>query len=346
MTPADLPFIGPAFTSAGWWIPLVIIVAFLYAIWRYLRPIWSSTRAFNRATKHLRSGIYDESVFQKSPQFLRDLWKDYLQKRNGASVIVGSSSHTTVTPEEVFREHAVLEGYNRNIASTLAGVFTGLGILGTFIGLVNGLGTIRSSEAEAVLNSVMGLLAGMSTAFYTSIWGIFFSLIWLLLDRGTVHAVQRRAAHFFEAVKVHHPVASAEWFLHRLFEVEQSEHRAIERSEKLLEEQKAILQTLGTDLATAFEDALQTTFSQQFAPALGSVAESISELQTQLGDRQVDAMTRLVETFQRSCRSSWGASSSILRRRCATRPNGRSAYTATWSNFSIEFKWRLMGSVR
>src|SRR5690606_38790155 len=112
--------------------------------------------------------------------------------------------------------------------ATLAGVFTGLGILGTFIGLVSGLSGISTTRPEEVLDSVMNMLAGMSTAFYTSICGIFFSLLWLILDRRAMHNVQRQAVQFFQAVRGRHPVVSAEWFLHRLFEVEEKEHRAIE----------------------------------------------------------------------------------------------------------------------
>lgn len=298
VTPKDIPILGLFFEYAGWWIPAVIVVSFLFAIWRYLRPIWRSSRALARAIRDLDAGANDEMIFQKAPRFLSDLWKDYLQRRRGASVAVSEGTQSTVAPEEVFTEHAVLKSYNRKIAGTLAGIFTGLGILGTFIGLVNGLGTIRSAESQAVLDSVVGMLGGMSTAFYTSIWGIFFSLVWLVLDRAAVHTVERQAARFFEATKLRYPVASGEWFLHRLYEVERSEHQAIERSEKLLEEQKAILQTLGTDLALAFDEALQNTFSTQFAPALESVAASIAVLETQLGDRQVDAMRRLVATFQ------------------------------------------------
>lgn len=290
------------FEHAGVWIPGLIIAAFILGVWFYLRPIWSSTRALRRATLRLRNGSTDHAVFQGAPQFLADLWKDYQQRRDGASVGLDGVHRTTVTPEEVFTEHAVLEGYNKNVAGTLAGVFTGLGILGTFIGLVNGLGKIDTSidTSASTINfgAILALLGGMSTAFYTSIWGISFSLVWLLLDRATIHSLQRHAAHFFETVKLRYPVVSAEWFLHRLFEVENSEFRAIERSEKLLEEQKAILQNLGTDLATAFEDAIQNSFSQRLAPALNGVSDSISELQNQLGERQVAAMERLVQTFQ------------------------------------------------
>lgn len=188
VTPKDIPILGLFFEYAGWWIPAVIVVSFLFAIWRYLRPIWRSSRALARAIRDLDAGANDEMIFQKAPRFLSDLWKDYLQRRRGASVAVSEGTQSTVAPEEVFTEHAVLKSYNRKIAGTLAGIFTGLGILGTFIGLVNGLGTIRSAESQAVLDSVVGMLGGMST-------GVLHFNLGHLLFPCLVGSRSRRGAH-------------------------------------------------------------------------------------------------------------------------------------------------------
>lgn len=50
-----------------------------------------------------------------------------------------------------------------------AGTLTGLGILGTFVGLLLGLRGISFVTVEAALGSVQSILAGINTAFYTSI---------------------------------------------------------------------------------------------------------------------------------------------------------------------------------
>lgn len=63
--------------------------------------------------------------------------------------------------------------YNSNIPGTL----TGLGILGTFLGLSMGLATFSGDNILTIADSMEPLLEGMKVAFQTSVYGIFLSLI-------------------------------------------------------------------------------------------------------------------------------------------------------------------------
>lgn len=63
--------------------------------------------------------------------------------------------------------------YNSNIPGTL----TGLGILGTFLGLSMGLATFNGGDVLAISDSMGPLLEGMKVAFHTSIYGIFLSIV-------------------------------------------------------------------------------------------------------------------------------------------------------------------------
>lgn len=57
---------------------------------------------------------------------------------------------------------------------------TGLGILGTFIGLLIGLQEIGFSSVESALSSVETILGGINVAFYTSISGVVLSILFNL----------------------------------------------------------------------------------------------------------------------------------------------------------------------
>src|SRR5699024_4751258 len=59
-------------------------------------------------------------------------------------------------------------------------VFILIGVLGTFIGLTISLGSINSSSDQLVEN-VASVLSGIDVAFYTSIFGMGFSLIMTVL---------------------------------------------------------------------------------------------------------------------------------------------------------------------
>ena len=61
--------------------------------------------------------------------------------------------------------------------SAIPGTMTGLGILGTFIGLSLGLGSFNGDDIYTISDNVGPLLSGMKVAFHTSVYGIIFSLI-------------------------------------------------------------------------------------------------------------------------------------------------------------------------
>ncbi len=69
--------------------------------------------------------------------------------------------------------------YNSNIPGTM----TGLGILGTFVGLSLGLGSFQGNDILTIADNIAPLLDGMKVAFHTSIYGILFSLLFTFIYR-------------------------------------------------------------------------------------------------------------------------------------------------------------------
>lgn len=67
--------------------------------------------------------------------------------------------------------------------SGVSGMLTGLGILGTFLGLSMGLGSFNGDDIFAISDNVGSLLSGMKVAFHTSVYGIFFSLVFNIVYR-------------------------------------------------------------------------------------------------------------------------------------------------------------------
>ena len=61
--------------------------------------------------------------------------------------------------------------------SGISGTLTGLGILGTFLGLSMGLSSFSGENIYTISDNVGPLLSGMKVAFHTSVYGIFFSII-------------------------------------------------------------------------------------------------------------------------------------------------------------------------
>ena len=121
------------------------------------------------------------NIFFKS-DLLKPAWLGYqknlffMKDFNGKTVVF-----TTDDADNYFNYNSLTSQYNALFWQNLGGVFTGLGILGTFIGLSVGLGTIN---LEHITNEEIGnLVSGMSTAFTTSLCGIVFALFYNWLHK-------------------------------------------------------------------------------------------------------------------------------------------------------------------
>lgn len=79
------------------------------------------------------------------------------------------------------------------------GTMTGLGILGTFVGLVLGVGGFDTSTTDAVMVSITHLLGGMSTAFLTSIVGVLLSLAFSHIYKKYVDSTNQSLEDFVTA---------------------------------------------------------------------------------------------------------------------------------------------------
>ena len=86
----------------------------------------------------------------------------------------------------------------QSVAAQIPGTMTGLGILGTFLGLLMGLRGINFMTVEAALGSVETILAGINTAFYTSIAGLILSVFFNVVNNILRNIMSREVDLFLE----------------------------------------------------------------------------------------------------------------------------------------------------
>jgi methyl-accepting chemotaxis protein len=87
---------------------------------------------------------------------------------------------------EVFNPATLAHGLigNRMLLAVPA-ILTGLGVLGTFVGLQIGIGSLdlSASQIENLDKSIAPIISGCSTAFSTSVWGVFCSLVFTIFEK-------------------------------------------------------------------------------------------------------------------------------------------------------------------
>ncbi len=80
--------------------------------------------------------------------------------------------------------------------SALSGIFTGLGILGTFLGLSFGMMSFSGDDIYTISDNVGPLLGGMKVAFHTSVYGMVLSLVFTMIYRSMLSHVYASLEHF------------------------------------------------------------------------------------------------------------------------------------------------------
>ena len=100
--------------------------------------------------------------------------------------------------DEVLNEDVLALYTWKGVIAQLPGTLTGLGILGTFVGLLLGLRDINFVTVEAALGSVQSILAGINTAFYTSIAGVILSILFNIINNVLRNIMNRETGLFLE----------------------------------------------------------------------------------------------------------------------------------------------------
>ena len=85
--------------------------------------------------------------------------------------------------------------------SGVSGTLTGLGILGTFLGLSMGLGAFSGDDIFTISDNVGSLLSGMKVAFHTSVYGILFSLVFNIAYRGVMSDAYETLGEFLDVFR-------------------------------------------------------------------------------------------------------------------------------------------------
>ncbi|KGP74682.1 MotA/TolQ/ExbB proton channel family protein [Pontibacillus yanchengensis] len=109
-------------------------------------------------------------------RLLKDLQYEYLQDNEEKDPL--SREHIQSIIESYFAQYYLRGKYNvaqrLKLIQTLGSITILVGVLGTFVGLVLALRGINENDIQ---NSIMPILSGINTAFYTSIAGIICSVV-------------------------------------------------------------------------------------------------------------------------------------------------------------------------
>lgn len=169
----------------------------------------------------------------------------------------------------------------KNMLNLIPGIMTGLGILGTFIGLSLGLQHFNTGSASEISDSIAPLMNGIKVAFHTSIYGMIFSLFFNWVYKRTLEdsyiVVEKFINTFNRCV-----VSDAE-------------------NENVVQ-----LQTVIADLPSLIGAEVANKVMESTEPFFTSITNSLDKFAENVSSNQIEAMQKLVDGFMSSMNQSLG----------------------------------------
>lgn len=239
------------------------------------------------------------------------------------------SKRRTVDASEVFRESALGPAFSSSrLILAIPSILTGLGVLGTFVGLQLGIGSLDFSNTDKLTESIKPLINSCAVAFASSVWGVGASLAFSAWEKfcegialGRVHKIQNRVDSLFPRYVPEEALLEME--------------RTSRGTENLLKDlavaigaemQKAIGR-LGAEIKDAVSSATAEghgplmeksaeLLSSALTTELGRLKEQIGNMSDQFSERfngASDGLMKSVQNFQPTVEALSGAVSDVQR---------------------------------
>ncbi|MBP3736121.1 MAG: MotA/TolQ/ExbB proton channel family protein [Lachnospiraceae bacterium] len=251
-------------------------------------PVTAIEEELNRVTEKIKKDtmgahqfLWDEYGEHRAELFqeptLKEEYQDYLYEMNRISR--SGKAYYKCDIEEYINYDLVDAKIHRNQLNQVAGAMTGLGILGTFIGLSLGLQSFSTGTTAEVMNSIAPLMDGIKVAFHTSIYGMVFSLVFNYVYKRKLNDAETAVGSFLSAYKKYVLPDTTTDGINRLMELQQQQTIAT----------KALADTVGVQLSESLSNLLKPQFDR--------FDETLTHFGNVATQRQTEALGKIVTSF-------------------------------------------------
>ena len=173
------------------------VVLGIFPVLQYYRAFEVGLENIERALEVQTSSTW--SVMSQIEDFFHqrtmdEIFHDYQEKVQ----IQRESGQVLTDIDDYINEEVLALRSWQSVVTQIPNTLTGLGILGTFIGLLIGIRGIGFSSVDIALTSVQTLLSGIQIAFYTSIAGMVLSLVFNITYRVSWNMLRRNMGLFVD----------------------------------------------------------------------------------------------------------------------------------------------------
>lgn len=274
---------------------VIVAIVFLMADFGSFAPMNAIIRDLKNATEKIRSDAMNSRTFLWEPyqssnvklfryDKLNQLFTDFIFELNREDDAENAYYRPGI--DDYINEDMVDTVMHRNELNQVPGLLTGLGILGTFIGLSIGLQHFNTGTTAQMTESIEPLMNGIKVAFHTSIFGMVFSLTFNAIYKRKLYEGESAVQEFSQAFKKFVLPDTENNGMNQLISLQADQLTAMDRMyERVAEELGKIIE-----------------------PQFDRLNKSVSEFETIMVRNETEAIRQIVDTFITEMNSSLGNS--------------------------------------
>jgi len=309
------------------WVFLLVLLltgAFLVGYALKGTQVWWQLWSVCRAVRAARNGKAPPdpavvgSAFKSEP--LKHLWDEYQKTLHGVHKAgTGTNAltemHATIPAESIFNRDVLVDGrLFDEFTRHLPGVLTGLGIIGTFAGLLDGLSSFRPTPIEDAVNGLGPLLLGVQHAFIASGTAIACAMVVVFVSRFALAYLYRLVERLTHAVDSLYAAGAGEAYLARLVKSsEQNAASTAQLKDALVEDLNKMMTNLvdrqiaAQEAATnALGDRIGESITKAIAEPMKRVGEAMEVTARGNGDQVNNMLESLLTGFMAKLEDTFG----------------------------------------
>lgn len=237
---------------------------------------------------------------------MRHCWDEYRdtlhgqKEANALGNIVINRWRATSLANVFFSDQSLIDAPLRTeFFKHLPGILTGLGIIGTFWGLIEGLKGFKVSDDTAVVRgSLENLLGSVGGAFFVSGFAIALAMVVTFVEKAIVNWCYTELEQLCSVIDSLFDAGAGEEYLQRLVEAsEDSATQAKQMKESLVTDLKQVLAELTQQQIAAMASTSQQlgqSISTTLTEGLSDPLTRISQAVQQVGNSQGEAVNKLL----------------------------------------------------
>lgn len=297
-------------------VPLVVFLILGYLGLQFANGFWRPANRLQRELDGSASKLEEQlqnARAKTNPQSLRlcfnddsalaHAWKQYEEtlhqpKQIDAATgeLLPSEARSTLPAEIFFSTGTIVDSEIRaDFFKHLPGISTGIGIIGTFLGLIIGLSQFHLTDnPQDATNSLSALLRSVGFAFSGSLCAIGFAMVTTYLEKQKINLLCRKVEHVQKILDETFRSGVGEEYLARLVEAsEESSSQTRILKDALVTDLKQILTDL-TDKQISASEKSTAQLSSTIADTLREPLDRIAGGVNKVGEDQSAAVTKLL----------------------------------------------------